>query len=134
MDIDEDAFRQGTVTPGLFGYLLVPYMEGSIQSGKAPSRVSESAILEAIAQEIIDQMDDKTLFIIGPGTTTRPILERMGLEKTLLGIDVVFRRKLLTRDANEIRFTSITRRPSGKDRDYPNWRSRIYSREGKPAI
>ena len=101
MDIDEEAFRHGTVTPRLFGYLLVPYREGFIQSGKAPSRVSESAILEAIAQEIIDQMDEKTIFIIGPGTTTRPILQRMGLEKTLLGIDVVFRRSILTRDANE---------------------------------
>lgn len=101
MDIDEDAFRQGTVTPRLFGYLLVPYIEGSIQSGKAPSRVSESAILEAIAQDIIDQMDEKTAFFIGPGTTTRPILERLGLDKTLLGIDVVFCRRILARDANE---------------------------------
>lgn len=101
MDIDEDAFRKGTVIPRLFGYLLVPYREGSIQSGKAPSRVSESAILEAIAQDIIDQMDERTLYIIGPGSTTRPILQGLGLEKTLLGVDVVFRRDILTRDANE---------------------------------
>jgi predicted polyphosphate/ATP-dependent NAD kinase len=45
-------------------------------------------------------MDDY-LYIIGPGTTTQPILTCLGLNKTLVGVDVVCKRKLVKEDANE---------------------------------
>jgi predicted polyphosphate/ATP-dependent NAD kinase len=46
-------------------------------------------------------MDDNCLYVIGPGTTLRPILERLGLKKTLLGVDVLSKKKLLASDVNE---------------------------------
>ncbi len=107
MDLDEDAYRQGIVAPWLYGYLMIPYREGAVQGGKVPSRTSEQAALEAIAQDVIDQMQDDRIYIIGPGTTTRPILQRLGLEKSLIGVDVVYRRSVLALDANESRLLQL---------------------------
>jgi predicted polyphosphate/ATP-dependent NAD kinase len=101
LDLDEDEYRQGLVSPRLFGYLRIPYRRGLVQSRKMPNRLSEEASLQAIAQDVIDQMDDVHLYIIGPGTTTRPILTRLGLQKTLIGMDVLYQRQLIAADANE---------------------------------
>ena len=100
MDIDEAAYRQGIVSPRLFGYLQIPYQKRLVQARKSPNPVSEEAELNAIALEVIDHMDENC-YIIGPGTTTRPILTNLGLSKTLIGVDVVCGRKLVIADANE---------------------------------
>jgi len=57
-------------------------------------------VLNAIALDVIDHMDE-SCYIIGPGTTPRPILTNLGLSKTLIGVDVVSERKLVIADANE---------------------------------
>lgn len=100
MDIDEAAYRQGIVSPRLFGYLRIPYQRRLVQARKSPNPVSEEATLHAIALDVIDHMDEN-YYIIGPGTTTRPILTNLGLSKTLIGVDVVCGRKLVIADANE---------------------------------
>ena len=100
MDIDEVAYRKGIVSPRLFGYLKIPYLRRLVQARKSPNPVSEAATLQAIALDVIDQMDEDC-YIVGPGTTTRPILTNLGFEKTLIGVDVVCERKLIITDANE---------------------------------
>jgi len=100
MDLDEAAYREGNVSPSLFGYLRIPYKRRLVQSRKSPNPVCEEAILHAIAMDVIDHMDD-SCYIIGPGTTTRPILTNLGLKKTLIGVDVIRNRKLVIADANE---------------------------------
>jgi predicted polyphosphate/ATP-dependent NAD kinase len=100
MDQDETAYRQGIVSPRLFGYLQIPYQRRLVQTRKSPNPVSEQAVLNAIALDVIDNMN-KNCYIVGPGTTTRPILTNLGLNKTLIGVDVVCGRKLVIADANE---------------------------------
>lgn len=100
MDLDEDAYREGIVSPFLFGYLRIPYTRRLVQSRKSPNPVSEKAILHAIAMDVIDHMDD-SCYIIGPGTTTQTILSSLGIKKTLIGVDVIRNRKLVIADANE---------------------------------
>jgi len=100
MDLDEDTYREGNVSPSLYGYLRVPYLRRLVQSRKSPSPVSEKAVLQAISLEIIDHMDEG-YYIIGPGTTTQTILSTLGLKKTLIGVDVIQDRKLVINDANE---------------------------------
>jgi predicted polyphosphate/ATP-dependent NAD kinase len=100
MDIDETAYRQGIVSPRLFGYLQIPYQRRLVQARKSPNPVSEQAILNAIALDIIDNLDENC-YIVGPGTTTRPILTNLGLSKTLIGVDVLCERELVIADANE---------------------------------
>jgi len=100
MDIDEVAYRQGNVSPRLYGYLQIPYQRRLVQARKSPNPVSEEALLNAIAHDVIDHMDEN-YYIIGPGTTTRPILTNLGLNKTLIGVDVICGRELVIPDANE---------------------------------
>ncbi|MGC9333493.1 MAG: ATP-NAD kinase family protein [Anaerolineae bacterium] len=88
MDIDEEAFRQGSLQARLYGYLRVPFRPSLVQSQKVPS-AGEGASLGAIAEDMADKMEPGVLYIIGPGTTTRAITQELGLPKTLLGVDVV---------------------------------------------
>ena len=101
MDLDEAAYREGVIAPKLYGYLKVPYEKRLLQGRKSPSRLDESGTLEAIALDVIDHMQEDIVYIVGPGTTTRPILSHLGLEKTLIGVDVIQGRRLLAADANE---------------------------------
>ena len=103
MDIDEEAYRMDRLSARLYGYLRVPYQDAAIQGSKEASRGSEEITLEAIASEVVEGMEEGTLYVIGPGTTTRAIAEALGLEKTLLGVDVVLDKELVARDANEER-------------------------------
>lgn len=101
MDIDEDSFRNGIVTARLHGYLRVPFKASHIQGLKAGSSTNERYAQEAIATEIIENMEDDSFYIIGPGTTTRPIMEKLNLEYTLIGVDLIYRKKLVGKDLNE---------------------------------
>jgi len=101
MDIDEDALRQGIVTAKLYGYLRIPYEARLVPGAKIPSRGGDEVAMEEVALHIVDHMVDEHLHVIGPGTTTRAILTKLGLHKTLIGVDVVRRRELVARDVNE---------------------------------
>lgn len=101
MDIDEEMFRAGRLTARLYGYLKIPYEKQHVQGLKAGSSASETYLHEAIACDIIDAMDNEYYYIIGPGTTTRPIMEKLNLEYTLLGVDLIFQKKLVARDLSE---------------------------------
>jgi predicted polyphosphate/ATP-dependent NAD kinase len=46
-------------------------------------------------------MRGDVLYIIGPGTTTRAITDRLGLRKTLLGVDVLKDQAIVADDVNE---------------------------------
>lgn len=101
MDIDEDAFRRGVLSARLCGYLKVPFRRSLVQSLKTASTPMEEAFQTAIAAEIVNHMEEGCLYILGPGTTTRAIASRLGLEKTLLGVDVIKDGELLAADVGE---------------------------------
>jgi predicted polyphosphate/ATP-dependent NAD kinase len=101
MDIDEEAYRDNRLSARLYGYLRVPYEEALVQGSKEATEGSEEISLEAIASEVVEGMEEDTVYIIGPGTTTRPIAEELGLEKTMLGVDVVENGGLVASDVNE---------------------------------
>jgi predicted polyphosphate/ATP-dependent NAD kinase len=101
MDIDETAFRSGVLKAKLYGYLKTPYQRRLLQGLKSGSAPNEIASQMEIAHQVVNSMEDDVLYIIGPGTTTRAITTRLGLEKTLLGVDVVRNRELVAGDVNE---------------------------------
>jgi predicted polyphosphate/ATP-dependent NAD kinase len=113
MDIDEAAYRQGNVSPRLYGYLKIPYRRRLVQARKSPNPASAEATLNAIALDVIDHMDEE-LYIIGPGTTTRPILTNLGLSKTLIGVDVVAGGELVCADANETSLLELLEKHTAK--------------------
>ena len=101
MDIDEDAFRDGNVQARLYGYLRVPEDTSHVQATKSPSQADEGEAILAIAGEIVDSMRPDTLYILGPGTTTKGIADVLGVSKTLLGVDAVLDGKTVASDATE---------------------------------
>lgn len=107
MDVDEDAVRRGIITAGLYGYLLIPFQRQLVQSCKAPSGPGEAAAMDAIASQVVDEMEAGRLYILGPGTTTRAIAARLGLVKTLIGVDLVLDGRLLAADVNEAQLLAL---------------------------
>jgi len=106
MDVDEDLLREGILSARLYGYLKTPFEERFIQGAKTRSS-SDRAATENIARAIIHHMRETCLYIIGPGTTTRAITSRLGLPKTLVGVDVVSGGKRISADVNEARLLDI---------------------------
>jgi predicted polyphosphate/ATP-dependent NAD kinase len=100
MDIDEEAFRAGRVSARLYGYLNVPYQRNLVQGLKAGSGGGDED-LSGLAADIAERMGDGALWILGPGTTTRAIAERLGARKTLLGVDLYSRGEVVAMDATE---------------------------------
>jgi len=107
VDVNEDMLRRGVVSTTLYGILRVPDDVRRIQGAKAVSSESDAASAAAIAKHVVDRMDEDTVYIVGPGTTTRAILTELGIKKTLLGVDVIHRGKLLVSDANEAQLLEL---------------------------
>ena len=100
MDVDEAAYRRGQLATRLFGYLRVPYDPQLVQGAKVRSRSDDTAA-EELARSVVARMDRETLYVVGPGTTTRRIMTLMGLESTLLGVDVILDGQVLALDVAE---------------------------------
>ena len=103
MDIDEEAFRKGVVTARLYGYMNIPLEPTLIQTTKSAGIASDEESLDGISDRVVEEIEENpdTFFIIGSGTSTRPIMEKMGLSNTLLGIDIVKNKELIGLDVNE---------------------------------
>ncbi len=107
MDIDEDAYRSDRLSARLYGYLRVPHEDALVQGSKEASPVSEDENLRGIAEDVVEGMDPDTLYLLAPGSTVAAVAARLGVEKTLLGVDVVQGGKLVARDANEAELLRI---------------------------
>lgn len=107
MDIDEEAFRKGEVTARLYGYVKIPFEEELVQNTKSGGIGSEEDALEGIAERIIEKMEPDVFYIIGSGTSLRPIMEKLNLANTLLGVDIVKNKELVASDVNEKQILEI---------------------------
>ncbi|MFT6387835.1 MAG: putative polyphosphate/ATP-dependent NAD kinase [Cellvibrionaceae bacterium] len=97
-DIDEDKLRAGQINSRYYGDLLVPNDDRYVQQVKNSVELDESAMQLEIATGIVDEMDNETLYIIGAGTTPRALMDELGLQNTLLGVDVILGRELIAND------------------------------------
>lgn len=113
MDIDEDLFRQGTVKAKRFGEMLIPAELEYVQAVKMGGVESDELVLADIAAEIIERTDDDYL-VMGSGSTVAAIMEDMGLENTLLGVDWVHDQQVLASDLTEqALFEKVSAQPTG---------------------
>ncbi|MDK2990350.1 MAG: hypothetical protein PWR16_1879 [Methanoculleus sp.] len=102
MDVDEEAYRSGRLAARLYGYARVPYIAERTQGGKQVfEQQDEERAKDEIAAFIGEIMLPDTLYIVGAGSTTARILERLGLAPTLLGVDAVWNGEVVARDADE---------------------------------
>ncbi|WP_116473360.1 ATP-NAD kinase family protein [Zobellella maritima] len=98
MDIDEAAFREGRVRARRYGEMRVPGELEYIQAVKVAGKESAELVLTDIADEVIERMEDDCYYIMGSGTTVAAVMERLGLENTLLGVDLVHQGRLIASD------------------------------------
>ncbi len=102
MDIDEGAYREGRLSASLMGIALTPYVASMIQNRKDTSTGDDLDLMkESIAARIVEEMKQDAYYILGPGSTVAKIAEFLGVEKTILGIDVGYDGKLVARDVDE---------------------------------
>lgn len=101
-DIDEEAFRNNIVRAKLYGEMRVPQAGQFVQSVKQGGVEVEELVLQDIAADIVQSMEDDVLYLIGSGKTTQAIMDELYLDNTLLGIDAVLNHQLLKNDVSEI--------------------------------
>ena len=100
-DIDEEAFRAGSVRTRHFGELRVPEEGRFVQQVKQGGRELETLVLDDIAAWIGEQQGDGIGWVFGPGSTNLGLLEALGYSGTLLGVDVLRDGELVALDATE---------------------------------
>jgi predicted polyphosphate/ATP-dependent NAD kinase len=97
-DIDEEAFRAGKVRARHYGQLLVPGDLRYVQAVKQGGRESEELVLADLAAGVVEQMEPDTLYLMGSGSTVAACMAELGLENTLLGVDLVENGRLIGQD------------------------------------
>ena len=65
------------------------------------------AELDALARDVSDAMKPDVLYIVGPGSTAKRVVDHLGLEGTLLGVDAVMNHELVARDASEAELLAL---------------------------
>ncbi|MEX0943111.1 MAG: ATP-NAD kinase, partial [Pseudomonadales bacterium] len=108
-DIDESSFRQGVVSTRFYGELWVPEELRYLQQVKSGGKEIEALAVQEIAADVVEAMDPGDIYFIGSGSTTAAINEALGLENTLLGVDVVKDHALLLLDATESELLEFAR-------------------------
>jgi len=109
MDISEQAFREDRLEARLYGYLKVPCVRELLQDVKGMTHPEEGMAQDALARDVLDIMEDDVLYIIGPGSTTRWVMDRLGLRNTLLGVDAIYNRELVGSDLSEADLLKLMR-------------------------
>ena len=101
MDLDEQAFRAGKVTAKCYGYLPVPVDDTRMQLIKQGGLNPEEVLVEEIAADIIETMEQDVYYLIGSGSTTAEIMNQLSLPNTLLGVDIILNQTLIANDVDE---------------------------------
>lgn len=98
MDIDEAAFRQGTVRAKRYGEMQIPTALRYVQSVKSAGKESEALVLDDLAAYFVSQMEEDVRYVMGSGTTVAAVMQELGLPNTLLGVDVVENGEVIAAD------------------------------------
>jgi len=109
MDIDEVAFRQGTVKAKRYGEMQVPSEVRYVQAVKNGGKETDELVLADIAAYVVSEMDADSLYVMGSGSTVGAVMEEMGLENTLLGVDLVEDQALVGQDLTAEQLLELTK-------------------------
>ena len=104
LDLDEDAYRAGEWKVRLYASTRTLVEPSLVQADKMMfAEVSEDDVRLELAEHFRDlfQEEPSTLFLLGPGSTIDSIAKRLGMEKTLLGIDAAIDGRTIAKDLDE---------------------------------
>jgi len=96
MDINEDDYREGEVSPELRAVAWVP-VDDNLQSSKQLG----GGTVEALAAGVAGDVDPETTYVLGPGSTVGAIKEALGFAGSPIGVDVWRDGELLVHDGSE---------------------------------
>jgi len=104
MDLDEEAFRRDEVRPKHYGKALTLHVEMLLQGAKEPAKTDEAEDVDATVETLAGELVDG-IYFLGAGSTIKKLKEVLGINGTLLGVDVVEikdgKARLLVKDAAE---------------------------------
>ncbi|WP_433243117.1 ATP-NAD kinase family protein [Streptosporangium sp. CA-135522] len=109
VDLDEEAYRRGRVSPRLYGTLRVPAARARLSGRKTGSSSAAPGSAEGIAREVVARMRPGVRYVLGPGATTMAVGRRLGLATTLLGVDVVQDGELVAADVADSELLDFVR-------------------------
>ncbi len=101
LDIDETEYREGKLISRLYGYLLTPFNPDFSQLSKMSSIDSDLIHQERIAKRVVENLEKDIYYLIGPGSTTKAITDRLNEKKSILGVDLLRNGKIIAMDLNE---------------------------------
>ncbi len=105
-DLDEPLYQEGKIVKHHRGIVTVPYVPRLLQNMKLSSTELHDARelfqeqIMLLAEELERRGVLKHPLIVGPGSTTHGIFKQLGIEKTLLGVDVISNGNIIINDAN----------------------------------
>jgi predicted polyphosphate/ATP-dependent NAD kinase len=104
MDADEEAIRSDRLAVKLYGFLKGPFLPLRVQASKqlTPQTLDEHENQKASAKFVVEEMASDGTYILGPGTTVKCVADLLGVEKTLLGVDLYHDGKVI-KDVDEKR-------------------------------
>jgi predicted polyphosphate/ATP-dependent NAD kinase len=104
IDLDEESYRVGEWNMKHFGFATTPFEPSFVQTGKEMfEAASDEDVQEGIAAHMAELVTKEpgTMFILGPGSTVHNIAKKLGVEKTILGVDCYLDGVLIAKDAAE---------------------------------
>jgi predicted polyphosphate/ATP-dependent NAD kinase len=106
MDADESAIRRDQFSVKLHGLLKGPFVPLRLQGTKqvSPETLDEHENQMAVAKFIVEDMEKTGTYILGPGTTVKCVTDLLGVEKTVLGVDI-YQNGIIIKDVNERKIT-----------------------------
>jgi predicted polyphosphate/ATP-dependent NAD kinase len=113
MDIDETAFRQGIVKARRYGEMRIPAELRYVQSVKMAGKESEELVLDDLAAYVAGLMEQDVRYVMGSGSTVAAVMAELGLDNTLLGVDVVENGELIAKDVTAAQLLELVQ-------DYPS--------------
>jgi len=99
VDVDESQVGRAGIEPSLFGYLASPQDARLLQGRKLRSPPSEAVQVQAIVEGVVEDMEADCLYLVGPGSTTWALKQRMGAGGSVLGVDAYRAGELVAQDA-----------------------------------
>lgn len=112
-DLDEAALRDGRVAARWYGELTVPEEGHFMQHVKQAGMESEELVLVDLADWLSDSWEEGVRYVFGPGSTLHGLAANLGMETTLLGVDVIQDGRVIARDVSEQQlFDLVDRHPA----------------------
>lgn len=114
MDIDENAFREGIVKARRYGEMRIPAELRYVQSVKMAGKESEELVLDDLAAYVAGLMEPDVRYVMGSGSTVAAVMAELGLDNTLLGVDVVENGQLLAKDVTAAQLLELVQNTPSK--------------------